>query len=89
MTTFTSNEIAFLKMVINYDDRETQKCDNYSNAGHEEAATLFNGDMKAAGGLLSSLTKKGIGWCEKEDDYDLFWLNEDAIDTVYDALGLE
>jgi len=86
-TTFTANEIAFLRMVINYTDRDNQRCDNCSNAGMAEAITLMGGKHNGAG-LLGSLTAKGIGEMHC-DGYDVFEIYEDRIDTVYDALEQE
>ncbi|WP_373092605.1 hypothetical protein [Zhongshania sp.] len=90
MTTLklTENEKNFLKQCINYDDRESQKNDNYCCAGLEEAAAIFGGNLNAGKGLLSSMTQKGIGDMDDEG-YDIFWINEDRIDALYDALGLE
>ena len=86
-TTFTANEIAFLRMVINYTDRDNQRCDNCSNAGMAEAIILMGGKHNGAG-LLGSLTAKGIGEMHC-DGYDVFEIYEDRIDTVYDALEQE
>jgi hypothetical protein len=83
-TTLTTNEIAFLKQVINYDDREGQKSDNISNAGMQEAVALMGGKHNGAG-LLGSLTAKMIGEMHC-DGYDVFEIYHDMIDTVYDAI---
>ena len=83
-TTFTANEIAFLKQVINYEDRESQKYDNISNAGMQEAAALMGGKHNGAG-LLGSLTAKMIGEMHC-DGYDVFEIYDNMIDTVYDAI---
>jgi hypothetical protein len=74
--TLTQNEAAFIAMTLNYDKLECQLSDNYSNAGAKEAARfLFNGSKKAAGGLISSLIQKGIGYVD-EDYGDTLWLTE-------------
>jgi len=83
-TSFTDNEIAFLKQVINYDDRESQKYDNISNAGMAEAIVLMGGKHNGAG-LLGSLTAKMIGEMHC-DGYDVFEIYDHMIDTVYDAI---
>jgi len=85
---FTENEIKFLKETINYQNRESQKSDNYCNSGLDTATNIFKGNVQAGKGLISSLVKKGIGHLDDEG-YDIFWLNDCAIDTVYDALGLD
>jgi len=88
MTSLTNNEIKALKMCLNYEDRESQKDDNMSNAGIEEFATLFNGNRNAAGGLVSSLEKKGLGFIDDEE-WDIFWLSEDGINTIFDIIEEE
>ena len=83
-TTFTTSEIAFLRMVINYSNRDDQRSDNCSNAGMAEAVQLMGGKHNGAG-LLGSLTAKGIGEMHC-DDYDVFEIYEDKLDVVFDAL---
>ncbi len=82
----TEKEKAFLKLCLNYSDIEEQLDDNYSNGGIDEAMELFEGTTQykrqAAGGLLSSLTKKGMGelW-----DYDQFALSERGVYAAFAA----
>ncbi len=83
--TLTENEIKALKMCVNYNTRDEQFSDNFSNAGTHEFSRLFNGNMKAAGGLISSLVKKDLGYMDDEG-YDIFWLSDTGIDTVFDIL---
>jgi hypothetical protein len=64
----TPSEKAFLKVCLNYKTPEQQRADNYSNGGIEEAAEFFNGNRKAAGGLITSLTQKGLGFLDTEFD---------------------
>jgi hypothetical protein len=82
----TENELTFLKMCLNYSDIENQLSDNYSNGGIDEAMELFEGTKQyrrqAAGGLISSLQKKGMGYLDCE--YDQFALTEAG---VYAAFG--
>lgn len=80
----TDNEKSFIKMVINYETAEEQRGDNYSNAGMAEAVSLM-GSKHAGAGLLGSLTAKGVGVMDKED-YDIFWLNEDKLDDIFNEL---
>ena len=84
----TENEIKALKLCLNYEDRESQLSDNYSNGGPEEfAAAIFNGNLHAAGGLISSLEKKGLGVMDTEDD--IFWLTEKGVNTIFDIIENE
>ncbi len=87
MTTLTENEIAFLRMVVNYANRDDQRIDNVGCAGMREATTLMGGEHNGAG-LLGSLTAKGIGEMHC-DGYDVFEIFEDRIDDVFDALEQE
>lgn len=88
MTTLTNNEIKALKLCLNYDDREAQLSDNYSNAGVDEfAANLFNGNKQAAGGLITSLNSKGLG--DHDDEDGIFWLSEKGVHTICDIIEKE
>lgn len=84
--TLTEKEKAFLKICLNYRDLETQLEDNYSNGGIDEAMDLFEGTKQykrqAAGGLLTSLTKKGMGelW-----DNDQFALSDRGVYAAFAA----
>lgn len=79
----TTKEAKFLVSCLNYTTVEGQLADNYSNAGIKEAMALFpeHADKatkrKAAGGLLTSLTSKGMGTLDTE--YDQFQLTEVGI----------
>ena len=87
MTHLTENEFKALQMTLNYEDRESQHSDNFSNAGIDEISSgLFNGNRKAAGGLVTSLMEKGLAFYDKEDDVDLLWLTEKGVDVVFDAI---
>ncbi len=81
----TKNEVEALKICLNYETREAQLEDNYSNGGAQEfAVELFDGNMKAAGGLITSLQEKGMGVMDEEDD--IFWLSEEGVNTIFDIL---
>lgn len=63
--TLTEKEVAALRLCLNYSERESQLSDNFSNGGPVEFANaLFDGNLRAAGGLISSLEKKGLGWLD-------------------------
>jgi len=83
----TEKEKAFLKICLNYDNLETQISDNFSNGGIDEAMDLFEGSSasrrKAAGGLLTSLQKKGMG--ELWTDNDQFQLSHRGIRAAFEA----
>ena len=97
LVSLTPKEAAFLVLCLNYDTAEQQLGDNYSNGGIEEAADLFcedhpgfsplvrNTRRKAAGGLLASLTTKGLGHLDTE--YDQFNLTEAGVHAAFAAKG--
>lgn len=82
----TDKEKAFLKLCLNYDNVEDQLDDNYSCGGIDEAMNLFEGATQyrrqAAGGLLASLTKKGMG---QLIDNDQFALSRRAVYAAFAA----
>ena len=82
----TKNETKAIQMCLNYNNRASQLSDNYSNAGAEDFANmLFNGNLQAAGGLITSLTNKGMGDMDTEG-YDIFWLSETAVNLIFNML---
>lgn len=91
----TANERAFLDLCLNYDNIEGQLSDNYSNGGLQEAVKLMGGNKHAGAGLLSSLTKKGLGypddgsdWAVDPDDYHhTFWLSELGVRVAFASLN--
>ena len=91
----TSNERAFLELCLNYDNVESQLSDNYSNGGLMEATQLMGGNKHAGAGLLSSLSKKGLGytddgsnWAVDPSDYHhTFWLSELGVRAIFTAMG--
>jgi len=95
----TDNEIAALKICLNYDDREAQLEDNFSNGGPREFADqIFDGNLRAAGGLITSLQQKGLGdlddrtgegWGHQPVDMHIFWLSELGVNTIFDIIEAE
>jgi len=82
----TEKEKAFLQLCLNYNTIEDQLDDNYSCGGIDEAMSLFEGSTQskrqAAGGLLTSLNKKGMGqlW-----DNDQFALSRKGVFAAFSA----
>ncbi len=81
----TANEIDALEVCLNYDTREGQLSDNYSNAGAAEIAAACGISKRAAGGVITSLQKKGLGMMDDEGD-DIFWLSEKGVNTIFDYI---
>jgi len=90
----TANERAFLQLCLNYDSIESQLSDNYSNGGLSEAIKLMGGNKHAGAGLLSSLTKKGLGYPDDGSDWAVdpteyhhtFWLSKLGVYAAFASL---
>jgi hypothetical protein len=85
MTTLTANELKALETCLNYDDRESQLSDNFSNGGAAEFRAVLGWNREQVAALIGSLEKKGMGGMDSEGD-DIFWLSEDGVNAVFDHL---
>ena len=88
MNELTSNEIIALKLCLNYDDRTSQLNDNFSNGGADEFCDALGWNKKQAGGLMSSLEQKGMGFADS-DGYDIFHLTEKGVNAIFDIIESE
>lgn len=66
--TFTVNEIAAMKVCLNYDTRAMQLDDNFSNGGPVQIANALGWNMHQVGGLITNLEKKGVAWLDDRAD---------------------
>ena len=97
MTKFTQNEIAALKMCLNYDNRTCQHDDNHSDATPVTIAEAFGWNMQQVGGLLSSLSSKGAAWVDdregepwhKDVSMHVVYLTEKCVDEICDIIEAE
>ena len=97
MTNFTQNEIAALKMCLNYDDRESQHGDNHSDATPVTIAEALGWNMNQAGGLISSLSSKGVIWVDDREgepwhmdvSMHVVYLTERGVDAIFDIVEAE
>jgi len=97
MTNFTQNEITALKMCMNYDDRESQHEDNHSDATPVTIAEALGWNMNQAGGLISSLSSKGVIWVDdregepwhKDVSMHVVYLTERGVDAIFDIVEAE
>jgi len=85
--TLTDNEIRAIKLTLNYDNRDDQLCDNFSNAGMEEMMLEFGWSHHQVAGLMGSLEKKRMGFYDKDDE--LFWLTEKGVVTIFNIIEQE
>jgi len=90
MTNLTANEVAALKICLNYDNRASQLSDNFSNGGQYEFMTGLKINRHAAAQLIGSLEAKGMG---NGDDNDgnghIFWLSEKGVNAIFDIIDAE
>ena len=95
--TFTVNEIAAMKMCLNYDDRESQHGDNHSDCGPEDIAKSFGWNMHQAGGLIASLSNKEVAWLDDREGepwhndptMHVLYLTEKGVNAIFDIIEKE
>ena len=76
-------ELQAVEICLNYQNREAQLSDNYSNGGMEEfTSMIFNGDRVKAELLVRLMEAKGLGQMDEEED--IFWLSERAVNEYFD-----
>lgn len=89
-THLTQNEITALKICLNYDNREDQLSDNYSNGGAPEFKKALGWNDKQVAALISSLEQKGMGYGDENNgNGHIFWLSEDGVETIFDVIQAE
>lgn len=85
----TDAEFWALSLCLNYDDMEAQLGDNFSNGGPTEFKQALGWTDHQVAGLISSLEKKGLGYCEEINDVTnnkagiVFWLTEKGVQAVF------
>lgn len=85
MTKLTEMEMAVIALVLNYDNREDQRSDNFSNADVAEVMKQTGWSRHQVAGVLSSLSEKRVAQVIPEDG-NLIWLSENGIDVYFDNL---
>ena len=84
--TLTANELTALRLCLNYDDRQSQLDDNFSNGGHAEFKKALGWTDKQVAALIKSLEAKGLGWGDDNDgNGHIFWLTEAGVNAVFDV----
>jgi hypothetical protein len=90
MTTLTENEAIALHACLNYDNREGQLGDNYSNGGTAEFMDALGWNAQQVGGLMTSLTEKGLGFDDNDgvngQPVDIYWLTEAGVHAIFDYI---
>ena len=86
----TQNEIVAIKLCLNYNNREAQHCDNFSNGGSEEFKEALGWNNKQVAALIGSLEEKGMGYGDdNEGNGHIFWLSDEGIDAIFDIIEAE
>lgn len=84
--TLTLMEAQLLELALNYNERETQLSDNYTNASVQDAHYIAGGKHEGAG-LIGSLVKKGfVVEPDPRDEDDGLWLTEAGVHAIFDHL---
>ena len=85
--TLTTREAAMLDAALNYETREDQHEDNYSNLCLSDSYDICGGKHEAAG-VVGSLTTKGLVYIEDEDrdDDPTIWLTDEGVDAIFDYI---
>ena len=83
----TNAEFVALRACLNYDSREAQLSDNFSNGGHEAFKEALGWDDQAVAALIGSLESKGLVHSENEDgNGNTVWLTESGVNAVFDQI---
>jgi hypothetical protein len=64
----TQAELTALQTCLNYNDRESQLEDNFSNGGPTEFMEALGWNAQQVGGLIASLVSKGLGGLDDRSD---------------------
>jgi hypothetical protein len=79
----TEMQAKAMSLTLNYDTREEQHSDNFSNAGVEEMVEAFGWSEQQAGGVISSIVQAGLGYIDS-DEVDLLWLTDEGVNAIFD-----
>lgn len=87
-TNLTVNEIKALKACLNYESREDQLADNYSNGCMEVFKEALSWTDKQVSGLVSSLVQKELIQLDRGCP-EIFWITEEGVNAVFDVIESE
>lgn len=81
----TEREYAAMEICLNYNDRESQLSDNYSNGGIDEFMSELGLNRHQAAQLCGSLEEKGLGWNDdNEGNGHILWLTYEGVNAIFD-----
>ncbi len=86
----TDAEFIALQTCLNYDTREAQLSDNYSNGGHDAFKKALGWNDQAVAALIGSLESKGLAYSDNEgvngNKFNTVWLTEKGVNVVFDQI---
>ncbi|MFA5510805.1 MAG: DUF3489 domain-containing protein [Candidatus Kapaibacterium sp.] len=86
----TDAEFIALQTCLNYDNRESQLSDNYSNGGHDAFKKALGWNDQAVAALIGSLESKGLAYSDNEgvngNKFNTVWLTEKGVNVVFDLI---
>lgn len=86
----TDAEFIALQTCLNYDTREAQLSDNYSNGGHDAFKKALGWNDQAVAALIGSLESKGLAYSDNEgvngNKFNTVWLTEKGVNVVFDLI---
>jgi hypothetical protein len=89
MSNITEREAILLTAALNYDDREGQLSDNYSNLDLSGAQRII-GNKHEADGVIGSLVAKGLMFVDEDDHYDpgdpVIWFTKEGVHAIFDYM---
>jgi len=87
----TANERIALDIARNYDSREAQLSDNYSNLTGADLIANTGWSPQKAGGVIHSIIKKGLAWQDRTADVgkDIVWLTDKGVHVIFNILDTE
>lgn len=86
----TDAEFIALQTCLNYDTREAQLSDNYSNGDHAAFKKALGWNDQAVAALIGSLESKGLVYSDNEgvngNKFNTVWLTEKGVNVVFDLI---
>ncbi|APL99068.1 hypothetical protein LK3_37 [Bordetella phage LK3] len=86
----TDAEFIALQTCLNYDNRESQLSDNFSNGDHAAFKKALGWNDQAVAALIGSLESKGLVYSDNEgvngNKFNTVWLTEKGVNVVFDQI---
>src|SRR5690625_7914163 len=80
----TEIEATILRTCLNYNDRESQLDDNFSNGGIEEfEAALPDLNRNQIGAHMTNLIKRGYITEPDPESRGIVWISEDGVNAIF------